>query len=70
MLSLMSKDEDVARFVYRSAPPTYQGARYSDWIRPYLEGQRSDIERANAYSYFKNKHDTILKSIKLLEKYE
>ena len=37
MLSLMAKDDDIARFVYRSAPPTYQMARYSDWIRPYLE---------------------------------
>jgi hypothetical protein len=40
MLSLMAKDEDIARFVYNSVPPTYQYSRYSDWIRPYLEGQR------------------------------
>lgn len=38
MISLMAKDDDIARFVYRSAPATYQTARYSDWIRPYLEG--------------------------------
>jgi len=38
MLSMMAKDEDIARFVFKSAPPTYQMARYSDWIRPYLEG--------------------------------
>jgi hypothetical protein len=37
MLSLMAKDDDIARFVYSSAPPTYQHARYSDWIKPYLE---------------------------------
>ena len=37
MLSLMAKDIDIARFVYHSAPPSYQNARYSDWIRPYLE---------------------------------
>jgi hypothetical protein len=70
MLSLMAKDEDIARFVYYSAPPTYQHARYSDWIKPYLEHQKAEIERSNAYSYFKNKHDTILHSLKLLEVYD
>jgi hypothetical protein len=63
MISLMAKDEDIARFVYRAAPATYQTARYSDWIRPYLEGQRAEIERTTAYSYFKNKFDTIVRSL-------
>lgn len=63
----MSKDDDIARYVYFCNPPTYQFARYSDWIRPYLENQKADIERSNAYSYFKNKHDTIIESLELLE---
>src|SRR5207244_7574267 len=70
MLSLMAKDDDIARFVYYSAPPTYQHARYSDWIKPYLEHQKADIERSNAYSYFKNKHDTILHTLKLFDVYD
>lgn len=70
MISLMAKDDDIARFVYYSAPPTYQTARYTDWIRPYLEGQKNDIERSNSYSYFKQKHDTIIASLALLEKFE
>ena len=45
-------------------------ARYTDWIRPYLESQKTDIERSNSYSYFKSKHDTILASLKLLAKFE
>ena len=45
-------------------------ARYTDWIRPYLESQRADIERSNSYSYFKSKHDTILASLKLLTVFE
>ena len=36
MLSLMAKDDDIARFVFNAAPPSYQYSRYSDWIRPYL----------------------------------
>jgi hypothetical protein len=63
MLSLMAKDELVARHVYFSAPPTYLCARYTDWIRPYLEYQKADVERANSYSYFKSKHDAILKAL-------
>jgi hypothetical protein len=37
MLSLMAKDDTIALFVYKSAPPTYQSSRFVDWIRPYLE---------------------------------
>ena len=70
MISLMAKDDDIARFVYRSAPATYQMARYSDWIRPYLENQKAEIERSTGYSYFKAKFDTIVKALSLLEKYE
>ena len=45
-------------------------ARYPDWIRPYLENQKADIERSNSYTYFKAKHDTILESLKLFEQFE
>ena len=34
----MAKDDVIAKFIYDSTPPTYQYARYSDWIKPYLEG--------------------------------
>lgn len=70
MISLMAKDDDIARFVYYSAPSTYQTARYSDWIRPYLEHQKADVERSSTYQYYKSKHDTLIKSLQLLEKYE
>ena len=66
----MAKDDDIARFVFKQPPPTYQMARYTDWIRPYLESQKADIERSNSYSYFKSKHDTILASLKLLTQFD
>jgi hypothetical protein len=66
MLSLMAKDEKVARYVYSQAPPTYNCARYTDWIRPYLEYQKAEVERTNSYAYFKAKHDAILKSLEYL----
>ena len=70
MLSLMAKDDVIAKFVSQSAPYNYSLSRYSDWIRPYLEFQKTEVERSNSYSYFKNKHDAILKSISYLEKFE
>ena len=71
MLHLMSKDEAIARFVYKTAPPTYQSARFTDWIRPYLENQRGETEKAGSYnSYFKNKLESILKSLIYLERFE
>jgi hypothetical protein len=70
LLSLMAKDEDIARFIYRSAPPTYQMARYTDWIRPYLLYQRSEAERTSSYTYYKTKYENILKSIKYLDTFE
>ena len=70
MLSLMAKDEQIARYVYSQAAPTYQGARYTDWIRPYLEYQKAEVERTNSYAYFKAKHDAILKALEYLHLFE
>lgn len=70
LLSLMAKDEDIARFVYTSAPPNYTHARYTDWIRPYLIYQRQEAERTSSYTYFKGKYENILKSIKYLDIFE
>lgn len=70
MLSLMAKDEQIARYVYNASPPTYQSSRYSDWIRPYLEYQKADVERTNMYSYNKAKYDNILKSLEYLNLFE
>ncbi len=70
LLSLMAKDEDIARFVYNSQGPTYQFARYSDWFRGYLLYHKEEIEKSNIPTYFKEKYDKVVKSIKYLEKYE
>jgi hypothetical protein len=70
MLSIMAKDEKIARYVYSQAAPTYQGARYTYWIRPYLEYQKTEVERTNSYAYFKAKHDAILKALDYLRLFE
>jgi hypothetical protein len=71
MLHLMAKDEIIARFVYKTAPPNYQSARFTDWIRPYLESQRMETEKSGSYnSYFKNKYEAVLKSLIYLQRFE
>lgn len=54
LLSLCKKDETICRYVYTAAPPTYQYARYSDWFRSYLEGQKAELEKTgmSTYTYY------------------
>ena len=70
MLSLMAKEEHIARHIYFSVPPTYQVPHYSDWIRPYIEYQKADVERSSSFAYFKNKHEAILKCLDYLQRFE
>lgn len=48
LLSLMRKDDAIARFVYHLPPASYQCARFTDWFRPYLEEQLADPQRGSA----------------------
>ena len=67
----MAKDDAIAKFVYNTVPPTYQSARFIDWIKPYLEIQRQETERSNSYnSYFKAKYQSILQSLIFWEKFQ
>jgi len=43
LLSLASKDREIARFLYNTPPNTYQHARYSDWFRAYLDNQHKEL---------------------------
>jgi hypothetical protein len=72
LLSLMRKDPEIARFVYHLPPSTYQCARFTDWVRPYLEEQLADPSRASASTnqYFKNKYDLLAKAVAHLDALE
>lgn len=45
---MMRKDEAIARFVYHLPPCTYQCARFTDWIKPYITEQLADPARNSA----------------------
>lgn len=36
---VMSQDETICQYLATQPGPTYQYARYTDWIRPYLDKQ-------------------------------
>jgi len=72
LLSLCAKDDDIARFIYNTAPPTYQNARFSDWFRGYLQNQMEECNSKNlsTYSYYANRIPVLKKALAHLEVYE
>lgn len=72
LLSLCAKDDDVAKFIYNTAPPTYQYSRFSDWFRGYLEHQMAEVNSKNLqqYSYYANRLPGLKKALAHLEVYE
>ena len=50
LLSLCNKDETIARYLYTLPPPSYQGARFIDWIVPYMKHQRTELSKAHTMS--------------------
>lgn len=69
LLSLMKKDPIIARFVYHLPSFTYQGARFTDWFRPYLEEQIADRHRSqiSTNQYLRNKYELTAKALAHLD---
>lgn len=69
LLSLMRKDDDVARYLYHLPPNSYQCARFTDWFRPYLEEQLADQNKSAVATnqYYKNKFELLVKALAHLD---
>jgi hypothetical protein len=39
-ISLCTKDDTIAKYIYNLPPPSFQMARYTDWFWDYIDGQR------------------------------
>jgi len=63
----MNKDDAINLYLYKMTPYNYQSARFTDWIRSFLENQRAELEKNNQYNYMKQKYETIMKSLKIME---
>ena len=79
LLSMMRKKETIARFVYHLPPCTYQSARFTDWVKPYIDEQLADPARQTAATnnYIRGKFALLEKAAAhyealepLLQKYE
>jgi hypothetical protein len=44
-LSLCAKDIEIARFVYNTAPFSYQYSRYSDWFAIFIKTIKEELEK-------------------------
>ena len=70
LCGLLAKDEAIAEYFAALPAPNYLTARYTDWIRPYLEKQLRDAQKWNQGSGTQEKQDKIVKVTSLFEKYE
>lgn len=66
LLSLMAKDRDVAAFIFRQPSHTFQYARFVDWFRPYLEGEKVVSSQQSSDFYQQAKLELIDKALKHL----
>lgn len=45
LLELMATDDDIGNYIADCQPPTYQYARYSDWLLPFINSYLADARR-------------------------
>ena len=64
---LMSVDEDITRFLYTLTPSTYAEARFTDWIKPYLQQQYDDQMKFQS-SHYRNKLEDTKAAMANMEK--
>ena len=66
----MISDDGISNWFSQIPGPTYQFARYTDWIKPYLEDQLADAKRGYAGSFSKEKEENAIMALNLHEKYQ
>jgi hypothetical protein len=69
LLQIVSQSEFLFEYMFRMSPPTYQFARYTDWIRPYLDKEMAKTFTTYAIQPVK-KREKINESNKILEVFE
>lgn len=73
LLDLMITNEKVFAYVVQMPPPTYQYAKYPDWIKPFVEAysqSNQNTMRFASYFYSAKKVEDCKKTMKYLEEYE
>jgi len=73
LLSLCAKDNQIARFVYNTAPFTYQYSRYSDWFSIFIKTIKDELDKSTGSmnsSYYAPKIAAINKAHTYLQVYQ
>lgn len=70
LLNLIAQDDKVAAYFSEVPGPTYSYARYTDWIKPYLNEQLVDARKGYAGSFSAQKEEIVIKALSLYDKYE
>ena len=66
MLSLIAKDNAIQEFVFGLIPPSYQYARYTDWMKNYLDNAKAELDKNAQYGYALNKLEIVKKALQHL----
>ena len=70
LAQIIASDDDIKQYIAELPGMTYQFARYSDWIKPYLENQlRNSLNTANS-TYYQNIRETSQRVLDLYKSYE
>lgn len=70
LVQIIASDEDVCRYFSELPGVTYQFARYTDWIKPYLLHQLSINKTSSTYhSDMRTTIESVLKAYVTYEKY-
>lgn len=70
LMSLCLKDADIAEYMYRMAPHTYQYARYTDWFGNYINSQCEEMEKMSGYAYYNERINRTNKAVTMHSKFE
>ena len=71
LAKMMSQDIGIRKYLAEMPGPTYQYARFTDWIRPYLQSKLT-ISMGSTYadSYHTSIRESSARALKNLESYE
>lgn len=69
LLEIMAVDDEVARIFTNTIPPCYTFARFSDWIKMFLDAQMEEIQRSNLGSYYEQKEKKVRAALESWDKF-
>lgn len=70
LCTLITEDSNVATYIARQPAVDYKTRRYTDWIKPWLEGRLAENQKLITAPGADKKAEELLKVVDLIDKYE